>query len=204
VAEIHARPGQQLYPHAPVALAGLLVDRRDAVRLWVQRMLGELARDDERIALLRHTVQVLLEANGSYTEAAARMHVHKNTVLYRLRKAEELLGRPVTDDRLRGHDQDTRTRHRHGRGAPEGANAGYWLAVTTAGLRCRRLTLRWVHGAGTDPPQAAEVQRRRGRTRNWAGGVTAQQSDYPPDTGRKSDDGRTPRCKDVPRSARRG
>jgi DNA-binding PucR family transcriptional regulator len=101
VGEIEARPGQQLYPHAQVALAGLLVDRRDAVRLWVQRTLGELARDDEAMARLRHTVQVLLEANGSYTEAAARMHVHKNTVLYRLRKAEELLGRPVTDDRLR-------------------------------------------------------------------------------------------------------
>jgi DNA-binding PucR family transcriptional regulator len=28
------------------------------------------------------------------------MHVHKNTVLYRVRKAEELLGRPVTDGRL--------------------------------------------------------------------------------------------------------
>ena len=101
VGEIEAQPGQQLYPHAQVALAGLLVDRREAVRRWVHRTLGELARDDEGMARLRRTVQVLLEANGSYTEAAARMHVHKNTVLYRLRKAEELLGRPVTDDRLR-------------------------------------------------------------------------------------------------------
>jgi len=100
VAEIDAQPAQQLYPHAQVALAGLLVDRRDAVRQWVQRTLGELARDDEAMARLRHTLQVLLEANGSYTEAAARMHVHKNTVLYRVRKAEELLGRPFTDDRL--------------------------------------------------------------------------------------------------------
>ncbi|MDT7624846.1 MAG: hypothetical protein QOF99_5747, partial [Pseudonocardiales bacterium] len=100
VAEIDARPTQQLYPHAQVALAGLLIDRRDAVRLWVQRTLGELARENEAMARLRHTVQVLLEANGSYTEAAARMHVHKNTVLYRVRKAEELLGRPVTEDRL--------------------------------------------------------------------------------------------------------
>ncbi|HTF49668.1 MAG TPA: helix-turn-helix domain-containing protein [Pseudonocardia sp.] len=100
VAEIDARPTQQLYPHAQIALAGLLIDRRDAVRLWVQRTLGELAREDKAMARLRHTVQVLLEANGSYTEAAARMHVHKNTVLYRVRKAEELLGRPVTEDRL--------------------------------------------------------------------------------------------------------
>jgi DNA-binding PucR family transcriptional regulator len=99
VAEIGAR-AQQLYPHAQVALAGLLVDRRDAVRVWVQRTLGQLAGDDQSIARLRETLRVLLEVNGSYREAAARMHVHKNTVLYRVRKAEELLGRPVTDGRL--------------------------------------------------------------------------------------------------------
>src|SRR6185503_115584 len=37
---------------------------------------------------------------GATSEAAARLHVHKNTVLYRVRKAEELPGRPVTDGRL--------------------------------------------------------------------------------------------------------
>jgi DNA-binding PucR family transcriptional regulator len=62
--------------------------------------LASLAGDDQAIARLRETLRVLLEANGSYREAAARMHVHKNTVLYRVRKAEELLGRPVTDGRL--------------------------------------------------------------------------------------------------------
>jgi DNA-binding PucR family transcriptional regulator len=100
VAEIGANRAQQLYPHAQVALAGLLVDRRDAVRVWVHRTLGQLAREDQSMARLRETLRVLLEANGSYLEAAARMHVHKNTVLYRVRKAEELLGRPVTDGRL--------------------------------------------------------------------------------------------------------
>lgn len=100
VAEIGAQRAQQLFLHAQVALAGLLIDRRDAVRMWVQRTLGQLARDDQSIARLRKTLRVLLEANGSYLEAASRMHVHKNTVLYRVRKAEELLGRPVTDGRL--------------------------------------------------------------------------------------------------------
>ena len=37
---------------------------------------------------------------GSYTDAAARMHVHKNTGHYRIRKAEELLGRSVAHNRL--------------------------------------------------------------------------------------------------------
>ncbi|MFD9112099.1 helix-turn-helix domain-containing protein [Streptomyces bottropensis] len=49
---------------------------------------------------LRETVQVFLDAQGSFTDAAARMHVHKNTVHYRVRKAEEILGHPLTANRL--------------------------------------------------------------------------------------------------------
>ena len=41
---------------------------------------------------LRDTVRVFLDCDGSYTQAAARLH--KNTVHYRVRKAEELRGRP--------------------------------------------------------------------------------------------------------------
>ena len=43
---------------------------------------------------------MFLAAGGSYIQAAARLHLHKNTVHYRVRKAEELLGRPVGEDRL--------------------------------------------------------------------------------------------------------
>ncbi|WP_242625571.1 helix-turn-helix domain-containing protein [Streptomyces sp. BK022] len=41
-----------------------------------------------------------LDSGGSYTQAATRLHLHKNTVHYRIRKAEELLGRPLAEDRL--------------------------------------------------------------------------------------------------------
>jgi hypothetical protein len=100
VTETGSQPGRRIYQHSSVALAGMLIDRREDVRRWAQRVLGELARDDESMARLRETLQVFFEANGSYNDAAARMHVHKNTVLYRVRKAEELLGRPITDGRL--------------------------------------------------------------------------------------------------------
>ena len=43
---------------------------------------------------LRDTVRVFPDCGGSYTQAAARLHLHKNTVHYRVRKAEELRGRP--------------------------------------------------------------------------------------------------------------
>ena len=101
IAEITAQSSrQQLYHYAPLALASFLVDRREDVHRWVGRILGELARDEESMARLRETLQVFFEAGGSYNDAAARMHVHKNTVLYRVRKAEEILGRPITDGRL--------------------------------------------------------------------------------------------------------
>ncbi|MFD9550641.1 helix-turn-helix domain-containing protein [Nocardia salmonicida] len=41
-----------------------------------------------------------MDAHGSYTDAAARRHVHKSTVNYRVRKAEELLGHPLGEHRL--------------------------------------------------------------------------------------------------------
>lgn len=100
VAELGEPPARQVHQHAPVALAGLLAGRRDAVRVWVRRTLGELAADDESMLRLRETLRTFFATNGSYNDAAARLHVHKNTVLYRVRKAEEILGRPVTEERL--------------------------------------------------------------------------------------------------------
>ncbi len=89
-----------LVVHSQVALAGLLVDHLADVRAWAERVLGGLMRDDEATVRLRETVQVFLDARGSFTDAAARMHVHKNTVHYRVRKAEEILGHPLTENRL--------------------------------------------------------------------------------------------------------
>ncbi|KUO09305.1 helix-turn-helix domain-containing protein [Streptomyces sp. DSM 15324] len=100
VAATGADPERALFLHAQVGLAGLLVDRLTDVRAWAGGVLGDLMRDDEATARLRDTVQVFLEARGSFTDAAALMHVHKNTVHYRVRKAEEILGHPLTERRL--------------------------------------------------------------------------------------------------------
>lgn len=83
-----------------VAIAALLTDHVPDLRTWVGRILGGLADDTEAAARLRDTVRVFLETGGSFTEAAARLHMHKNTVHYRVRKAEEVRGRPLTDGRL--------------------------------------------------------------------------------------------------------
>ncbi|MFB7718970.1 helix-turn-helix domain-containing protein [Nocardia sp. NPDC056100] len=92
--------GNGLTVYSEVSLSGLLADDVTEVQEWAGRVLGDLMRDDETSARLRETVRVFLDTRGSYTDAAARLHVHKNTVHYRVRKVEELLGHPLTEHRL--------------------------------------------------------------------------------------------------------
>jgi hypothetical protein len=77
---------------APVAM---MLGSSDLLRAWVLSTLGGLATDDEQHARLRDTLLTFLQMRGSYKATAERLTVHKNTVQYRLRKAEESLGRPV-------------------------------------------------------------------------------------------------------------
>ena len=42
---------------------------------------------------------VFLQTGGSYKTTAERLMLHKNTVQYRIRKAEESLGRAVSENR---------------------------------------------------------------------------------------------------------
>jgi DNA-binding PucR family transcriptional regulator len=51
------------------------------------------------MAELRRTVLLFLQAGSSLTEAAVALHLHKNTVRYRLRKAEDVRGRPISERR---------------------------------------------------------------------------------------------------------
>lgn len=76
---------------APVAL---LLGDREAARAFVDDTLGELARPDPRYAELRETLRVFVESRRSYAEAAERLHVHRNTVHYRVQRAEELCAHP--------------------------------------------------------------------------------------------------------------
>ncbi|WP_431876124.1 PucR family transcriptional regulator [Amycolatopsis sacchari] len=83
-----------------VGTIALMTSDLAATRSWVADILGPLATDDEQHERLRETLLVFLATGGSYTAAAARLTMHKNSVQYRVRKAEETLGRPITDNRL--------------------------------------------------------------------------------------------------------
>ncbi len=81
---------------APVAM---MLAAKDLLRPWVSGTLADLATDDEHHARLRDTLLVFLQSGGSYKATAERLVLHKNTVQYRIRKAEESLGRPAGDRR---------------------------------------------------------------------------------------------------------
>ena len=49
---------------------------------------------------MRETVLVWLQEGGNARLAAARLTAHKNTIHYRVQRAEELLGHPLSKDRL--------------------------------------------------------------------------------------------------------
>jgi DNA-binding PucR family transcriptional regulator len=77
---------------APVAM---MLGAGDLLRSWVLSTLAGLAADDEQHERLRDTLLLFLQSGRSYKTTAERLMLHKNTVQYRIRKAEESLGRPV-------------------------------------------------------------------------------------------------------------
>ena len=75
--------------------AGLLMPRTPAeAQALVDQVLGELL-DYDRAHGTRYvdTVRAFVRADGSWQHASAQVHVHKQTLGYRLRKVEELTGR---------------------------------------------------------------------------------------------------------------
>jgi len=92
--------GRPVTAFADIRPIALMASDIDAVRAWVLETLGELTVDDEQHERLRMTLRVFLSTGGSYTATADRLMMHKNTVLYRVNRAEEIRGRSFHDDRL--------------------------------------------------------------------------------------------------------
>jgi len=81
-----------------VELVSLLACDLPRARTFVAARLGPLAASGEPAARLRDTVLAFLAAGGSKTRVAKELYIHPNTVGYRVKRAEEMLGRPVTED----------------------------------------------------------------------------------------------------------
>jgi PucR C-terminal helix-turn-helix domain/GGDEF-like domain len=92
--------GRLVTAFADIRPLALMASDVGAVRGWVLDTLGELTVDDEQHERLRTTLRVFLSTGGSYTATADRLMMHKNTVRYRVNRAEEIRGRSFHDDRL--------------------------------------------------------------------------------------------------------
>jgi DNA-binding PucR family transcriptional regulator len=88
------------YDDPEVRTAAMLASDLEATRRLVAKSLGPLAADTEAAERLRDTLLTFLAAKGSYVATAERVHLHKNTVKYRVDKAIEERGRPLDDERL--------------------------------------------------------------------------------------------------------
>ena len=92
--------GPRMTSFTEVAPLALMSSSVELLRTWVHETLGQLADDNDQDARLRDTLRVFLKENGSFKATAERLILHKNSVQYRVRKAEEALGHPVGDNRL--------------------------------------------------------------------------------------------------------
>ena len=83
-----------------LAAAALLNSNLDAARVWVAEVLGPLASATENDERLRETLGIFLRTGGSFKAAAEELHLHTNSIKYRVQRAIERRGRPITDGRL--------------------------------------------------------------------------------------------------------
>ncbi|MEJ8646296.1 helix-turn-helix domain-containing protein [Streptomyces sp. MS1.HAVA.3] len=88
---IARRSGQWLCDYQEVRLVALATAEPEHARWFVQDVLGPLASEGDRVRELRETLRVYLAEERSLRAAAERLHVARNTITYRVKRAEELL-----------------------------------------------------------------------------------------------------------------
>ena len=100
VAELRGlRPGTVVGYRGADLTALLTADPVEAVR-FAEAELGELLAATDTAGRLRATVRVYLEENLSPARTARRLGIHQNTVVYRVKQTEELLGHTIEQRRL--------------------------------------------------------------------------------------------------------
>ena len=83
-----------------LSMAALVGANIEAANAWVAEVLGPLANCTESDERLRETLRIFLHAGSSFKAAAEELHLHYNSVKYRVQRAVQRRGRPIRDDRL--------------------------------------------------------------------------------------------------------
>src|SRR5262249_10797322 len=87
--------GRVLTPGDPgLAIAALLGDNVEAASTWIAEVLGPLASNADADERRRETLRVFLRTGPSHKAAAEELHLHSNSVKYRVHRAVERRGRP--------------------------------------------------------------------------------------------------------------
>ena len=68
---------------------------------FTRRALEPLLRDNRHGDTLIETLEAFFACNGNSTKAAEKLHLHRNSLLYRLNQARELLGQDLDDPETR-------------------------------------------------------------------------------------------------------
>jgi PucR-like helix-turn-helix protein/diguanylate cyclase with GGDEF domain len=100
VATLTQAPPGSITSYEHVALQAMATIDPDQAHAFVHRQLGALAASDDTSLRLIDTLQVYLDEHASRSRAAKRLGVHENTISYRIRQVEEILGRSVEDHTL--------------------------------------------------------------------------------------------------------
>ena len=87
----------QLVSYDRVRLMAFLAKDAKSIQHYSGHVLGDLAQAP---AAVRQSLHAFLECGCNATEAAKRLHTHRNTLLRRLAKAEEMLPRPLAENRI--------------------------------------------------------------------------------------------------------
>jgi DNA-binding PucR family transcriptional regulator len=83
-----------------LSTAALLGSNLGSARVWVAEVLGPLACRTENDERLRETLRIFLRCGSSFKAAAEELHLHFNSVKYRVQRGLERRGRPISEDRL--------------------------------------------------------------------------------------------------------
>lgn len=86
---------QQIAQFSDIELVALLTAEPDRAAEFVNHHLGDLESADHE---LRETVRVFVNEQCNASRAAAKLYLHRNTLLRRLARADELLPRPLAEN----------------------------------------------------------------------------------------------------------
>lgn len=96
--------GDRLHSFASLGVYRLLfhLDGNSELTKFYQEILGPLLNADTRgDGTLIETLEGFFRCNGNLSEAARALHLHRNSLLYRLGRIEDILGRSLEDPEFR-------------------------------------------------------------------------------------------------------